>query len=252
MVNQILLGIQNWANSLNANDVQLWVAVIQSLGTIIAAILAVIVAFWQIKRHFENKVIYEGWKEFQNRLFKFSSAFTNFSSRVGWLKYVIDSQDNSLVNKGNKMQYRADKWQELSDSHQQFQLANVAFLRSFETHQMVFLKLAKMKSVFQKEVRAKINDPYFDFEEMVFPEMHGVKSNHTNDELKQIVKQYQDDIDNTGIFLEDFRTELQNVSIGKVLRKTAPSRQPDKGYKILTRKGFVIQKHQPKREEEDL
>lgn len=248
----IFNGIIYWANSLNENDVQIWIAIIQTVGTIIAAFLATIIVFIQLRKQFENKVIYDGWKDFQKKLFKFSSAFTDFSTRIQWLNYVIDSQDNLLVNKGNKAQYRTDKWQELSNSHIKFQKANTAFLRSFETHEMVFLELRKMKSLFQYEVRLKVNDPYVNFEEIIFPEMYGTKSNIQDKEIKDRINQFSEDVVNTGVLLEDFRTELQNVSIGKVLNRTIPKREPDKGYRILTKSGFITQKKQLKREIEDL
>ncbi len=44
-------------------------------------------------------------------------------------------------------------------------------------------------------------------------------------------------------FLDDFRRELQNVTVGKILNKKVPRRIPHEDkYKILTVKGFVFHK----------
>ena len=237
---------------LHQNQIAIIQTIITVIFTLLTAVLGIYVAFKQIKKQFEHKVIYEGWKEFQRKMFRFSSEFSNYSSKIQWLNYFIESQDNSLVNKGNKIQYRTEKWQEITNAHQKFQKANVAFLRSFETHEVVFLELKKMKSLFQCEVRKKVNDPAIDFFEKIFPEMYGLKNNYSTTEMKDIINGYWADIVDTGVLLDDFRVELQSISIGKVLEKKVPKRQPDKGLSILTKKGFELQKRQPKRLDSEL
>lgn len=234
--------LHNWVISLHSNEVELLGVAISASVTMLAAIIAVRVAFKQLSRQFEHKVIFEGWSDFQKKLFAFSNAFTDYSSKVQWLQYVLNSQDNPLVNKGNKTNYRQEKWQEISNSYIELQKAYVEFLRSFETHEVVFLPLNKMRKIFQEQYRSKIDDVTLDFMEKVFPEMYGTKKTFTKDELKPLINQYWQDVTDIQIYLDDFRIELQNVTVGKVLNKKVKGRVPDAGYTILTRNGLLIKK----------
>lgn len=239
-------------SKLHQNQIAIIQTIVTVIFTLLTTVFGVLVAFKQIRKQFEHKVIYEGWKEFQERIFGLSREFSNYSSKVQWLNYFIETQDNFLVNSGNRTNYRTEKWQEIIVAHQKFREANVEFLRSFETHEIVFLELRNMKGIFQGEVRKKVNDPAIHFFEKIFPEMYGLQNNYAITKTKDIINQYWQDIVDTGVLLDDFRTELQNVSIGKVLQRKIPKRQPDKGLNILTKNGFKLQKRQPKRLDSDV
>ena len=109
----MLLEIHNWLISLNTNEVQVVIGLIGAVITLTTAFIAVKTAFGQIARQFEHKIIYEGWQDLQQRLFDFSNTLTDYDSTVQWLTYFITSQDNPLVNGGNRAKYRQEKWQQL-------------------------------------------------------------------------------------------------------------------------------------------
>lgn len=228
--------------SLHSNLVSLLSTTITSVITIITAILAIYVAFKQISKQFEHKIIYEGWKDFQSKLYDFSHAFSKYCSKVQWYKYSVDNENNPLVNGGNLRQYRQNKWQEITDAFMDLQHQNVIFLQSFEIHEVIFLSLVKMKNIFNKECREKIMDKHNDFMDKIFPEMSGLRMSLTKEQQKQLIDDYWYQITEVSIFLEDFRTEIQNVTVGRVLGKKIPRRKPNIGNRILTKNGFIIQK----------
>lgn len=234
--------LHSWLISLNTNEVQISLGLIGVLATLTAAFVAVKTAFGQIARQFEHKIMYEGWQDLQQKLFAFSNALTDFDSTVQWLTYFVSSQDNPLVNDGNKHQYRQNKWKELTGSFSNLQRAYIAFLRSFENHEIIFLPLAKMKGDFIKEYRERIDGYYQKFMEQLFPEMYGLSKNLTQEEANKIIRDYWLKMSEMSAFLDDFRIELQNITVGNILHKKVPRRKPSIGRKILTRKGFVIQK----------
>jgi hypothetical protein len=245
----------NWLIQLHPNQISVLAAVLGSVGTVISAILALLfglpLALRPIREQFQHKVIYEGWKDFQSKLFEFSSTISDYIGKVQSLGYFLDSQENPIVNGGNKAGYRLNKWRELMDSYQNLKHANVKFLRSFETHEVIFKPLRKMKLVFQHEIRTKLDNIFSDFYVEMFPEMYGNNSRFTSEELKQKITRHWEDMIDIGVYLDDMRVELQNETIGKVLGKKVIRREPDKGRLILTRKGFVTQHRQPKRELEN-
>lgn len=232
----------NWIVSLHPNVIGLFSATIISAITIITAILAIYVAFKQIAKQFEHKIIYEGWKDFQSKLYDFSHAFSEYCAKVQWYKYSVDNEDNRLVNGGNLRQYRQNKWQEITDAFMDLQHKNVMFLQSFEIHEVIFLPLVKMKNIFNKECREKIMDKHNDFMDKIFPEMSGLNTTLTKEQQKQLIDDFWYQITEVSIFLEDFRNEIQNVTVGKVLGKKIPRRKPNVGNRILTKDGFIIQK----------
>lgn len=241
--NSASFNIGNLINSLHPNQVSFLTTGIQIVATFITVIItawvAIKTAFGQTKREFENKVIYEGWKDFQGRLFDFSKAFTDYSVKLQWLSYFLDSQDNSLVNKGNKTKYRQEKWQELSTEYTNLLGAYTRFLVAFETHEVLFIPLKKMKSIYAKEFRKKISDVNLNLLEKIFLEMYGSKNIYKTDELKKLINSHWEDINDVQVFLDDFRVELQNETIGKIMGKKLEHRKPNKGLKILTRNGFI-------------
>jgi hypothetical protein len=234
------MDIHSFIVSLHQNEVSIITTVIGGLITLIAAFVAVRAAFRQIARQFEHKVIYEGWQDLQKNLFKFSSALVNYSSNVQWLNYFIDSRNNPLVNKGDKSKHTMEKWHELIKLYNKLQRSYINFLRSFENNQVIFLPLSKMMKSFQSEYRKRVDDYNQKFLDLIFPEIYGQKNFKTDEELKLAINEYGDKMSEISAFLDDFRVELQNETVGKVLNKKVPKRNPlDKKYKILTRKGFI-------------
>lgn len=239
----IFVLLHNWIISLNPNENALLVGVVGGTFTLVAAFIAVKTAFGQIFKQFEQKVIYEGWKDLQEQLFNFSTALMNYDSKIQWLTYFIESQDNQLVNNGNRFTYRQSKWQELVNAYSDLQKAYVAFLRSFENHEIIFLSLSKMKKSFIEEYRGRIDSYNQDFMEIVFPEMYGQENDQKPEDIKEEIKKYWFKMSEISAFLDDFRTELQNLTVGQILHKKLPRRVPEAGSKILTRKGFITQKN---------
>lgn len=232
----------NWLNSLHTNEVQVSVGLIGALATLGAAFIAVRTAFRQIARQFEHKIVYEGWQDLQQKLFDFSTALTNYDSSIQWLTYFVTSQENPLVNGGNKVKYRQEKWQQLIDAYSDLQRAYIAFLRSFENHEVIFLPLSKMKKSFIEEYRKRVDDQNQKFMELLFPEMYGQKNDLKPEEAKRKINDYWYQMTEISAFIDDFRIELQNETVGKILNKKVPRRKSDIGYKILTKDGYVVQK----------
>ena len=240
--NSAYLNIGNLINSLHQNQVSFVTTVLQILATIFTAYLAVRTAFKQIARQFEHKIIYEGWFDFQKKLYDFSHAFNEYIVLVLGTKYFIESETNPLVNKGNQRQHRFEKWQKFTDSFHKLQQAYISFLESFEIHEIIFISLLKMKKIFIKEWRKNVEDKNNDFMEKMFPEMYGQNDSSTKEELKELVNVHFYEVSEVSVYLEDFRIEMQNVTVGKVLNKKISKRLTNPGYKILTRKGLIIQK----------
>ena len=228
--------------SLNPNEVQLIVAVIGASSTILAACIAVAIAFKQISRQFEHKVVYEGWQDLQEKLFNFSTALSNYDTTILGLAYFISSQDNPLVNGNNKNEYRRKKWEELSNLYSELLKTYVELLRSFENHEVIFLSLRKMKSNFVKEFRTRTENDTFDFIAKIFPEMFGTQVVTPDDELRKLIHSHWRELTEISAFLDDFRVELQNETAGKILNKKVPRRTPPGNYKVLTKKGFIGKK----------
>lgn len=237
-----IVNFHNWLISLNTNEVQVAIGLIGAATTLIAAFIAVKTAFGQIGRQFEHKIIYEGWQDLQQKLFDFSNALTDYDSMVQWLTYFVTSQDNPLVNGGDKAKHRQEKWQQLTDTYSNLQRAYIAFLRSFENHEVIFLPLSKMKKAFIEEYRKRIDSRNQKFMEAMFPEMYGQTNSLNPNELKKEINDYWYKMTEISAFLDDCRVELQNVTVGKILNKQVPRRKSIAGHKILTRNGYIIQK----------
>jgi hypothetical protein len=147
-----------------------------------------------------------------------------------------------LVNGGDKIKHRQEKWQELVDSYSNLQKAYVGFLRSYETHEVIFLPLRKMKLAFTMEYRERVDDRNHEFMQNIFPEMYGLTHNLITEEAKSEIADYGYKMTEISAFLDDFRIELQNNTIGKILNKKVPKREADPGCKILTNGGYIIKK----------
>ncbi len=240
---EAILGLHEWTKSLHANEAQLLGVLIGASVTLIAAFIAVKTAFRQMSKQFEHKIIYEGWSDFQNKLFEFSTAFSNYSTTIQWLIYFIISQNNPLVNGNNQTKHRLDKWNEVSDRYSDLQTAYVNFVQSYENHEIIFDSLKKMRGIFLNEFRTRVNDKHMNLTEQIFPEFFGKTMKLNDKELIKLINTYWLNTTEISAFLDDFRRELQNVTVGKILNKTISKRVPlDRKYKILTVNGFEIHK----------
>jgi len=240
---KIIMDFHTWIASLHTNEVQLLAATITSVITLVAAFIAVRTAFKQITKQFENKVIFEGWTDFQDKLFSFSKALSNYDTKIQWLTYFIKSQNNPLVNGGNVAKHRSDKWNEVIGEYAELLKAYVEFLRSYETHEIIFISLKKMHHEFIKEYRKRVDDKQIKLLEEIFPEMYGMTNSLSEKQLIKAVKDYWMDSSEISAFLDDFRRELQNVTVGRILNRAVPKRVPHEDkYKILTVNGFVFHK----------
>lgn len=231
--------ITSWIKALSQNEVDIMVAVIGGMTAVIAAFVGVWVAFDQIKKQFEHKVIHAAWQDFQEKLFEFSSSLTEFGSKVSWLTYFIENQNNPLVNGGDLVRHRTHKWNELNDSHQKLMQSFVRLLQSFETHEVVFLSLKKMKRVFNEECEVISVEKYMDFTEAIFPEFYGQSQTKTLIEMQEHITSLWKKTIDISTYLDDFRRELQNETVGKILKRRLEKRQPTESCKILTKRGFL-------------
>lgn len=238
------MDLHRWTISLHSNEVEILCAIFTAVITLIAAFIAVRTAFKQITKQFENKVIFEGWTDFQDKLFSFSKSLSNYDTKIQWLTYFIKSQNNPLVNGGNLVKHRYDKWDEVIGEYAELQKAYVDFLRSYETHEIIFISLKKMHHEFIKEFRKRVDDKHMKLLEKIFPEMYGLTNTLSEKQLIKAVNDYWTESSEFSAFLDDFRRELQNVTVGKILNRNVPKRLPHEDkYKILTVNGFVF--HNP-------
>ncbi len=230
--------------NLSQNTVQLVSALISAVSTITAALIAVTIAFSQLKKQFEHKVIYEAWSDLQQKLHGFASELTEFSVKIQSLLYLRNNQGNQFLNGGNKGKYRQDRWQELTTSHDKMLQAYVLFLRSYETNEIIFLNISHAKRKFQSEFQKSTDVTSFNnFSEKIFPEIYGRNEFLSDEEMGRLVNQYWEETINLSIYLsEDLRRLLQNETIGKILNKKVECRKPDRGHKILLKEGFRIQR----------
>lgn len=237
----------NYLATLDENTVAIICAVIGGLFTLFAAYVGVRAAFKQIKKQFEHKVIHTAWKELQENLFKFNSALSDYSVLILGMKYYLKSQNNPLVSGGDIHKYRNERYQEFFESHMVVQRAYVDFLISFENHEIIFLDIRKMKELFTKEMREKVEDKFMDFSSAIFPDSVGKTQTYSQTELENMIDLHYSATVDISSYLWDIRIELQNETLGKILGKSVPKREPDEKMKILTKKGWKTQKRQPKR-----
>lgn len=226
-------------NSFSQNEISILGTTIGSLGTIIAASLGVWVAFSQIKKQFEHKVIHDAWVDFQKHLFDYSNCQSDLDTKIQWLTYFVKNYSNPLVNKGNANEYRTETWNNVSNAFQALLQSFALMLRSFETHEVVFLRLTKMKKEFYREFNIVVFDKYLSFIKSVFPEFYGKKSTLTTDELVTLINDYWYELSKVSGYLNDFRIALQNETVGRILNKRIPTRNPTVKSKILTMDGFI-------------
>ena len=242
-MNELFQSIHNWIVYLHANEAQLLGTIVASIVTLIAAFVAVLTAFKQVAKQFEHKIIYEGWIDFQSKLFEFSTALTNYDSTIQWLTYFVNSQHNPLVHGGNLSKYQQSKWHEVTGQYADLQKAYIDFLRSYENHEVIFIPLKTMYKSFIKEYRKRVEDKQMALMENIFPEMYGKTQTLSDKVLIKKINEYWYQSSEISAFLDDFRRELQNVTVGKILGKTIPKRIPhERKYKVLTKKGFIFHK----------
>ncbi len=227
------------------NEAGLLTALIGGIFALIVAKITISATFKQIKKQFEHKIIYEGLKDFQSKLYLFSSGLGDLSVEVLNLKYFLKSQNNPFVNKGDLSKYRFDTWKKFSDVHIAMQKTYVDYLVSFETHEILFLGLRKMQSLFVEEMKTKLEQKFMDFSDSIFPEMSGRQSSLTQRQQEKEIDLFYERVSNLQVYLQDIRVELQNETLGKILGKTVERRKPvikDKSLKVLTKKGWLSKK----------
>lgn len=242
MTPALINSIHSFLSSLSVNEATLVAALIGLIGTLAAATIAVRVAFNQLAKQLEHRSIYEGWRDLQSRLFEFSSALREYRMKVLLLLFMIHNRSNPLLNHGNEDQFVTDAWHGLSNAHLNASQAYTEFLRSYESNEILFQHLAKMKRKFQAEYRRLIGDVAIDFEGNIFPEIRGQRNTLSDNEKTELINKFANDIAAIETYVnEDFRIELQNSTVGLVFKKTIPYRKPNPGFKILTRKGLKRQ-----------
>lgn len=240
-MNKILSDFNYWLIYLDPNQVQLVASLIGVFVTLIVAVVGGYFALRQLSIQFKHKVMYEGWKDLQQKLFDFQEALSNYDSCILQLNYFIDSQNNPLINKGNKSGYRFNKWKEFADLYILLQKSYVAFLRSFENHEFIFISISKMKHAFQEEYRKRAGEEmYLSFGDTIFPEMSGKIMKTDDEKAKKLINEYWAKLTEISAFLDDFRIELQNETVGKILNNRVSKRVPKGEYMILTKKGFIL------------
>ena len=94
-----------------------------------------------------------------------------------------------------------------------------------------------MKDVFVRECDVLIFDKYRNFEQMIFPLLSGV-TEFSILERNNAIDDYWEGMTKVSGYLDDFRVELQNTTIGQILKKTVPYRHPTVRMKILTKTGL--------------
>lgn len=230
---------QELASQASNNQLGIILGLSGSVIIIIAASIGVWATLRQLRKQFEHKIIYEGWNDLQSKIFTFSSTLINFSSLVMDLPYSIRNQNNELINKGSSETFRFELWQKVTNSHLELQRAYVDFLQAFESHEVIFLELRKMKTVFNQEVNNALQANYLNFSEVVFPEMHGLQNKQPLDANEETIDKYWKELVGISAYLIDYRVELQNSTIGKLLNKHIPRRRVESGYSILTPEGLI-------------
>lgn len=225
---------------LDSNTLNIVIVLLGGSFTLLAAGFGINSAFKQIQKQFEHKMIYEGWSDFQKKLFDFSSLLSKYTSDVMSLTYFLNTQNNFIVNKGNKEKHRVDQWNRIEDSFLRMNDAYVDFLSSYENHEVIFLRLGKMKTFFYETMENRLEKGHISFMESLFPEMYGSSLNESVDRQKELINTEWQSAMEISCYLDDFRIELQNETIGAVLNKKVPHRHPlNEGIKVLTRKGFI-------------
>jgi hypothetical protein len=229
----------SWVDHLTNNEIDMLGGIIGAGMTGVAAVIGVWVAFKQLRKQFEQKVIYEAWTDFQKHLFSFSFALSDFDTKVLWLKYSVQNKNNRLVNGGDLERFWNEKQQEIFGSYQELMHASVLLLQSFETHEVIFLSLRHMKDIFNQQCQSLIFEKYQDFQQVIFPIMSGMESFSVDDQL-HFIDEYWKGMTIVSGYLDDFRVELQNETIGKILNRSVPHRIPTQPMTILTKRGLKL------------
>jgi hypothetical protein len=233
-------GIVDWINALTSKEVDFIGSVGGAVTTILAALVGVLAAFSQIRKQFEHKVIHTAWENFQQHLFNFSSALIDYSSVIQWLNYFVTSQNNPLVNAGNITKHRTDKWDEINNQHNKVITAYFNLLSSFESYEIIFMSLRKMKSEFNEVTSHVLLNKHKDLIDDIFPEFIGQPQTKTIDQQVQLINHFWRETTVISAYLDDFRTELQNETLGVILDKHIPGRRPKVKCKILTKDGLIL------------
>lgn len=231
-------------NTLSNNQIEVISALIHSLFALMTILLGAAFAFEQLRIQFKHKIVYEGWKDFQSKIFSFSNDFSTYIVKILGLRYgYTDSLKNTLGIDIGK--YKFEKWQDIQKSFHDLELSYIAFLSSFEANEFIFISLINMKSIFISEYKEKVEQSHNTLMEIVFPEVHGQhKGIEDNlDDVNAAILKHYDDAGMVSIYLDDFRVALQNHTIGKVIDVKVKNRKPVDGYSILKTEGLVVQRN---------
>jgi hypothetical protein len=218
--------------------------IVSSAPILMPLLIAMLGIFVQMRLQFEHKVRYEAWGGFSRSLHDFSSALSEYSGKIQRLGSMHRFQAMPMIGGGDPRQYRIDRWNEIQKAYFNLTSAYIEFLRSYEANQYLFLDLDKMKKTFQKEYGKYLDALLYEsFIAKVFPEIYGKTETMSDKEFEDFVDKYWYGVMDVSIFLsEDMRIEFQNHTVAQILRLRVPRRVPNAGHRILTKKGFILQK----------
>lgn len=243
-INNSVSNIRWFISTLTNNEVALLGSLISSVATIVAAVGAVWLAFSQLRKQLEHKIIYEAWTDLQKKLYYLSQKLIDYDTKIQGIPYYLKTMTDNLVNGGNLHKYQLDKWNEFEDTLQSLQKAYIEYLISFESYEVILLPLNKMKETFSETFRTRIIDRHMEIAEKVFPQMYGIATGQSQVMSDKEINDYWYLITELSAFIDDFRKELQNVTLGKILKKNVIRREPEIECDILTRTGFI--RHHPR------
>jgi hypothetical protein len=233
-----MIDIAKTINDLSTNQMSLYTSLIGAGGVMLAGGLAARVAFSQLKVQFQHKAIYESWTDLQGKLFAFSKALSVYSGKINGLHSYIKGldayfyqNDKNLVN---------TRWNEVNNAFLEVQNSFVAFIKAYENNEFMFVRLDKMRSAFREQYDELLFDQHHKLLDKIFPEMFGAKRIIPDEQLIWDINTHWTNTTIVGAYLDDFRKELQNETVGKVVGSKVPSRIPADGYTILTRKGVKV------------
>ncbi|MDO8512648.1 MAG: hypothetical protein Q7S57_05205 [bacterium] len=222
------------------NKPEVFSAIIQVVGALMVSLIGVGVAFRQIQSQFKQKVVYDGWMSLQEKLFDFSHKLVDYNASIQFLPWYLEQRHNRLVNGGNEQEYERKRRDELDEKYIAMHGSFNDFIQSYEDHEVIFLSLRKMKKEFYERFDDRIGVYIFwEIERNIFPQYFGQNSEKNVDEIKQMIKKHTQDTMDLIVWLGDFRIQLQNLTIGKILGQSVPERVPEEEHEVLRKDGFV-------------
>jgi hypothetical protein len=224
-------------NCLTPNEVELLIAIFSLLTLIAGAYLTL----RRLKKQFEHRIIYEGWKKMQKQIFSISTCISEHNAKISWLRFSIKHQDNYLVNKGDLKSYRSAIYEDVCETYTKVLQNYTDFLKCFELHEFLFTDLNRAKNAMGDEFdRLKV--VHNKFLEKVFPDQLGLKNNPIKGEgLERQISNYERQLFDITVYMIDLRILIQEETMGSVMRFRLIKRHPDPDHNILTRQGTTKQ-----------